>query len=109
MALITSAIDGAGLKHFAALSAVRIMTGDAIHFHEPMLGAEQMGRALEHRFSDIGVAAETSILHSRGGQLHHGFLGVMGAVARHATHVVSVVLSATPIAMGAISGMALQT
>src|SRR5260221_3467806 len=40
MALITELIRVAGLKHFGALSSVRIMTGDTVDLHQPILGPE---------------------------------------------------------------------
>jgi len=63
VALITKAVGGVGLEHFAAFAPVRIMTGDATDFHDPILVAEQMGGALEQRFLLIFVAAQTRLLH----------------------------------------------
>ena len=76
MALVTRVIDGAGLEHFAAFAAVCVVTGDASHFHDPMLGAEQMGGALVDSLALIGVAAEARVLDGRATQHPFGQLGV---------------------------------
>ena len=107
--LITNAIGGAGLELlFAAFSSVRVMAGGAIHFHNSLLGAEKMGRALEESLADVSVAAEARILDGEPGQHPLGGLGVVGAVTRQAAHVVAVVRPAPPGIMTAIPGVALQ-
>jgi len=49
-------------------SPVRIMTGDASHFHNPALAADKMSGALVEGLSLIRVAAETCFLDSKAGQ-----------------------------------------
>jgi hypothetical protein len=63
----TSVVDGAGLEHSATLSAVGIVTGDASHFHNPALSAEQMCRPLEESLSLFRVATETCLLYGEAG------------------------------------------
>jgi hypothetical protein len=94
--LIAKAIGGVGLEHFAAFASVRIMTGDATDFHDLILCAEQMRGALEEIFSLFLVAAEAGLLHGQLGQHPLRRFVVMYAVARHASHVFSVVRSAAP-------------
>ena len=76
MTLITGLIGCGGHEHFAAFSSVRVMTGDATHFHRMILGAEQMSRALVLSLADIGVAAETGFLYGETRQHIFGSLGV---------------------------------
>jgi len=110
MALITNAIDSAGLELlFAAFSSVRVMAGDAIHFHDSLLGAEKMSGALVESLANIGVTAETGLLGSKTGQHPLRRLGVVGAVARQAAHVVALMRAAAPVLMRAIPGVALET
>ena len=68
VALITCVIGCPRLEHFASLPAVRIVAGGAIHFHDPLLGAEKMGGALMESLADIGVTAETGVPGSETGQ-----------------------------------------
>ena len=133
MTLITGLIGCGGHEHFATFSSVRVMTGDATHFHRMILGAEQMSRALVLSLADIAVAAETGLLDGEARQHIVGRLGVyqsrrlifkrtraagrdrlrelgvMDAVARHATHIVSVMLSALPVIKVAVARVALET
>jgi hypothetical protein len=57
MAGVTHAICGMFQKHFAPLTSMSIVAGRAADLHVAKLGSENMGRALEHGFPLISVAA----------------------------------------------------
>ncbi|HYR77971.1 MAG TPA: hypothetical protein VEM96_19295 [Pyrinomonadaceae bacterium] len=133
MAGVTHIIDGMIHEHLPALTAMRIVAGSAADLHVTKLGAEQMGGALEQSFPLFGVAAETGFFYSKGGQhllgefhlhriecrpIHYGSIargqcplgefGVVHVVARHTTHVASVVLAALPVKMTTIARVTLK-
>jgi hypothetical protein len=133
MAGVTHIIDGMIHEHLSTLTAMRIVAGRAADLRVAKLRAEQMGRALEQSFPLFRVAAETGFFNSKGGQhllrefdLHRiecrpvdygsiprcqrplGEFGVVHVVARHTTHVASVVLAALPIKMTTIARVTLK-
>ena len=112
---------------------MRIVAGSAAHFHIAKLGAEQMGGALEQSFPLFGMAAETSFFYGKagqhllrefdlqridgrpvhfvsiaGGQCPLGEFCMMHVVARHTTHIASVVLATLPAEMTTIAGVTLK-
>src|SRR5829696_1748301 len=66
--LVAELVGRGGREHFAPLPAVRVMTGGATHLHLPVLGAEQVGGALEEGLPLVGVAAEAGLLHGEARQ-----------------------------------------
>jgi hypothetical protein len=75
---------------------MRIVTGSAADLHVVLLGAEQMGRALEQGFANTRMAAKTSLLCRETCKQFFLRLRVVLTVTRQTAHILSVMFAATP-------------
>lgn len=67
MAGVTHIIDGMIDEHLPPLSAMGVVAGRAADLHVALLGAKQMGGALEQGFPLFLVTAQTRLLYGVAG------------------------------------------
>jgi|SRR5215213_6601222 len=67
MAGVTHIIDGVIDEHLPPLPTVRVVAGSAADLHVALIGAEQVGGALEQGFPLFLVTAQTHLLYAVAG------------------------------------------